>query len=133
MGLTVAPALSIFLLSNGSPAGERSELGKRLRAWYRGFAPRSLPRSRRALAIYGVVIVAGVLAVPTMSQSLKPALKERDILVHLEAAAGTSLPSMHEITGQMARELQSQPGVGNVAAHVGRAILSDQIVSVNSV
>jgi Cu/Ag efflux pump CusA len=132
VGLTVAPAISVFLLANGSPETVESPFSIRIREWYGGFAPHSVPRTRRALAIYGVVIVAGLIAFTSLSQSLQPALKERDVLVHLEAAPGTSLPRMDEITAQIVDELHSQPGVGSIGAHIGRAIMSDQIVNVNS-
>ena len=132
VGLTVTPALSVFLLSNGSPGVDQSKLGVRLRDWYRSLVPHALPRGRRALGIYGLVIAAGFIAVTTLNQSLQPALKERDVLIHLEAAPGTSLPRMRDITGLMVDELHSQPGIGNVGAHIGRAIMSDQVVGVNS-
>ena len=132
VGLTVAPALSVFLLANGSPATGESSIGVRIREWYRGFAPSSVPRVRRALVIYGVVVAAGLIAVTSLNQTLQPDHKERDILIQLEAAPGTSLPRMDEITAQIVDELHSQPGVGSIAAHIGRAIMSDQIVNVNS-
>jgi Cu/Ag efflux pump CusA len=132
VGLTVAPALSVFLLANGSPETQESPLGNRLREWYRGFGPRSVPRLRIALAVYGLAIVAGLIAVTSLSQSLAPSPKERDLLIQLEAAPGTSLPRMDDITARMVDELHAQPGVGSIAAHIGRAIMSDQIVSVNS-
>ncbi|MGQ0850080.1 MAG: efflux RND transporter permease subunit, partial [Actinomycetota bacterium] len=43
----------------------------------------------------------------------------------------TSLGQMNQITRQLVDELSARPGVGNVGAHVGRAITSDQLVNVN--
>ena len=54
------------------------------------------------------------------------------MLVHVEAAPGTSLPEMTEITEQAVPDLGSLPGVVNVGGQVGRAVMSDQIVNVNS-
>ena len=59
-------------------------------------------------------------------------MEESDLVVRLDAPSGTSLQRMDEITAQAIDELGSLPGVGNVAAHVGRAVQSDQIVNVNS-
>ena len=132
VSLTVAPALSVFLLADVSDGWRHSPFSVRLRDWYGGFAPRFVLKTGLALAVLGLFIVAGLVAVAFLNQSLRPALKERDVLVQLEAAPGTSLPRMDEITAQMVGDLRSQPGVANVGAHVGRAIMSDQIVNVNS-
>ena len=48
------------------------------------------------------------------------------------ARPGTSLPEMNRITARVSRELRSLPGVRDVGAHVGRAVLADQVVNVNS-
>lgn len=79
-----------------------------------------------------VVVAAGLVAVMLSSASLRPELKERDILIQLEAAPGTSLPRMDAITAAMVDDLRAIEGVDNVGAHVGRAILSDQVVNVNA-
>ncbi|TMK43768.1 MAG: efflux RND transporter permease subunit, partial [Actinobacteria bacterium] len=51
--------------------------------------------------------------------------------VKVEAAAGTSLPEMTRLTGRMAEELKSLPGVARVAAQVGRAVTSDTAAGVD--
>ncbi len=129
---TVAPALSVLLLANASAGGRPSPATVRLRDWYRGIAPRLVPKTGIALGIFAVFALAGIAAVPFLNQSLRPALEERDVVVQLEAAPGTSLPRMNEITAQIAGDLRTTPGVANVGAHVGRAIMSDQIVNVNA-
>ncbi len=72
------------------------------------------------------------MALPFLDQSMRPVLKERDVVVKLDAPPGTSLQRMDEITAQAVEELRSLPGVDDVGAHVGRAVQSDQIVNVNS-
>ncbi len=131
VGLTVAPALSVLLLANTSAPGRPSPVGVRLREWYGGIAPRVVTKTGLAFGIFAVFTVAGIVAVPFLNQSLRPALEERDIIVQLEAEPGTSLPLMDEITAQIAEDLRALPGIANVGAHVGRAIMSDQIVNVN--
>lgn len=129
VGLTVAPALSVMLL-NGVVVPEPVITG-RIRNWYRGVAPRLLPHSGRALGVLAVVVAAGVVALTFTSPALRPALQERDVLVQLEAAPGTSLMRMDEITSQVVADLRAHEGVTGIGAHVGRAILSDQLVNVN--
>ena len=79
-------------------------------------------------------MVLGVAAVPFLDRgdSVIPELKDRDLLIHWEAAPGTSLPEMTRITARAGEELTELPGVANVGGHVGRAILGDQTVGVNS-
>src|SRR6185312_3925180 len=57
---------------------------------------------------------------------------ERHVVVRLHTAAGTSLPEMDRLTGLVGDDVRAIAGVGTVAAHVGRAIASDQVVDVDS-
>ena len=66
------------------------------------------------------------------SGSLMPGLEDRNVLVRLEAAAGTSLVEMDRITGIAAGELRELPGVESVGTHVGRAIGADEVVDVDA-
>ena len=132
VSVTVAPALSVSLLANVSGQLRLSPVSVRLANWYRGFVERFVPRIDLALAVFGVLIVAGLVAAMLLNASLRPSLKERDVLIELEAAPGTSLTQMDEVTSEIVGDLQTQNGVTNVGAHVGRAIMSDQIVNVNS-
>ncbi len=104
----------------------------RLRRRYDRIAPRLLTRTGAAVAVAAVIAAIGLAAVPFLDTSMRPALKEPDVLVHIEAAPGTSLPRMTEITRQAVEDLGSLPGVVNIGGQVGRAVMSDQIVNVNS-
>ncbi len=131
VSLTVAPALSVLLFEGGG--GLRSSPPvDRVRNTYRTGASSWIGRSGIALVVLAVFVGAGIVAVLTLTPSLRPALQERDVLVHIEAAPGTSLDQMDEITADLVAALQAQEGIANVGAHVGRAIMSDQIVNVNS-
>jgi Cu/Ag efflux pump CusA len=132
VALTVTPALSMLLLAPAPPETRQSPVVLWLRRRYDKMSSRIVPRPAPALAVLGALVVAGVLASPFLNQSLRPSLKEQDVLIHLEAAPGTSLPRMNEVTAQAVDGLEDLPGVRNVSAHVGRAIMSDQIVNVNS-
>lgn len=132
VAVTVTPALGMMLL--GNTAGERREspIAGWLRRRYDGMASRIVPKPGPAFALFGVFALAGLVALPFLDQSMRPVLKERDVVVRLDAAPGTSLRRMDEITAQAVEELRSLPGIDDVGAHVGRAIQSDQIVNVNS-
>jgi Cu/Ag efflux pump CusA len=77
-------------------------------------------------------VLVGIVALPLMGTSLIPSFKDRDVLVRLDSEPGTSNPKMTQLATQVSREVRKIPGVGNVGAHVGRAITSDQIGDVNS-
>ena len=80
-----------------------------------------------------VLVAAGALLVPALqSGSALPALRDPNLLVHLRSMPGTSLPEMDRVTSAVSRELSALPGVVDVGTHVGRAVMSDQAVDVNS-
>lgn len=132
VSLTVAPALSVLLLS-GDHSGDRSSPAEAaVQSWYRGFAAKFISKTGAAAAVAGGLVVAGLVAIVLLSPSFAPGLQDRDIVVGLEAAAGTSLDQMDTIAADMLDEIAAKPGVETAGAHVGRAIMSDKVVNVNS-
>jgi CzcA family heavy metal efflux pump len=131
VAVTFTPALGMMLLGT---ARERREapVAQWARRGYDGLASRIVPKPGPAIAVFGLFAVAGLVALPFLDQSMRPVLKERDVVVRLDAAPGTSLQRMDEITAQAVDEMRALPGISDVGAHVGRAIQSDQIVNVNS-
>ena len=85
-----------------------------------------------AAVAVGIIAIAGSVAVPTFSGSLLPTFRERQMLITWDAVAGTSRPEMDRLVTRASDELRSVGGVSNVGAHVGRAIVSDQVVGMNS-
>jgi Cu/Ag efflux pump CusA len=132
VALTVTPVLAALLLAKAPSRRSASPVAARLGPGYDRTAPGLVTRTGAALAVAAVVAVIGVVAMPFLDTSLRPSLKERDVLVHVEAPPGTSLPRMTEITERAVQDLRSLPGVVNVGGQVGRAVMSDQIVNVNS-
>jgi Cu/Ag efflux pump CusA len=132
VALTVTPVLAAMLLANAPPQRSASPLFGRLQRGYDRIAPGLVTRTLAAVAVAAVVAVIGLVALPFLDTSLRPSLKERDVLVHVEAPPGTSLPRMTEITQRAVQDLRSLAGVVNVGGQVGRAVMSDQIVNVNS-
>jgi Cu/Ag efflux pump CusA len=100
---------------------------------YDGFLTRMLQAPTAVFVGAGVVLLLGLAALPLFKQqSLLPAFKERQLLVHWEGAPGSSHPAMIQMASKVAQELRTLPGVSKVAGHVGRAVLADQVVGINS-
>lgn len=132
VAVTVTPALAMLLLSSSRSRHACSPLTRRLRRGYDRVARGLVTRSRAALAVAAGAVVIGLAMTPLLDSSLRPALEERDVLVHIEAEPGTSLPRMTATTDEVVQELGSLPGVANVGSHVGRAVMADEVVDVNS-
>ncbi len=132
VALTVTPALAYLLLSGVSQERLESKLMRGPRHGYGEILSRIVRQPRWTYAAVGIVAVLGLAVSPLLKQSMSPSFEENDLLVYWEAAPGTSHPEMVRITSNISGELQSVPGVRNVGAHVGRAVTSDQISSVNA-
>lgn len=150
VALLVVPALSSLLSDVGTgapvptegsveaaPAASSTTGPRRLAGAYDRVLARMMARTRPsvvmgAAVVVGVIAIAGSLAMPAMSGSLLPTFRERQLLITWDAAPGTSRPEMDRLVTRASEELRSVGGVSNVGAHVGRAIVSDQVVSINS-
>ena len=96
---------------------------------------RAVPiRPRWVFGTLAVLAIAMLALVPqlTRSEPILPALQDRDLLIHWQAAPGTSLTEMTRITDAAAAELRGISGVGEVGSHLGRAVMADQSGNVNS-
>lgn len=132
IALTVTPALSILLLSRSSVGSKESSLVQRLQNLYESVLARVVRRPQLAWVAAGAFLVAGVVAAPFAGTSVLPSFKESQVLIRWEAPPGTSLPEMNRVAALIARELRAIPGVNKVGGHVGRALMSDRIVGINS-
>jgi Cu/Ag efflux pump CusA len=132
VALVVTPVLSLALLRNDTSRRADSPVARRLQSSYSGVLGRTLVKPALLAAAFGVVAVAGLVAAPFLDADMRPGIKERTLLVHWETASGTSHQEMSRITALVADELRDVPGIANVGAHVGRALSSDQVSSVNS-
>ncbi len=137
VALTVTPALCLLLLGNVPLERRESPFLWWLQRGYDAVLGR-LIRSLRPAFLTSGVLAAGVSALvglavlPSLGEPLLPAFKEPDVMIQWQAPPGTSYPEMTRITTLVSRELRSIPGVRNVAANIGRAVLGDQVVDVNS-
>ncbi len=128
--LMLTPALSLLLL-NGNVTARESGLLARLQGRYEGLLRRLLATPKPALVTVGVLTIIGLIALPSLRRSSLPELKERDLVVEIEAAPGTSLQKMKEISDGVSNQLRAVPGVRKVASHAGRATNSDKVANVN--
>jgi Cu/Ag efflux pump CusA len=133
VALTVTPALAMVLYRGDAAVRRESAPARRLEAGYAALLDRLLHRPAWTAAAAALLAVAALAAAPLLGgRALTPTLKDRDLLIHLEAAPGASLPEMNRIMAQASRELRAVPGVRDVGAHIGRASNSDLVVGVNA-
>ena len=137
VALTVTPALASLLLAEAQRPHRVHPVARRVTGAYRTILSSMLTRSRTVLATVAVVSVAVVaLAGTSLSGSsdaaFVPPFKERGLLIAVDGAPGTSSAEMHRIAARAGGEIRSIPGVQNVGGHVGRAVTSDKVASVNA-
>jgi Cu/Ag efflux pump CusA len=81
----------------------------------------------------GALAVLCLVSIPLMRPaSVLPELEEMHLLVRWEGSSSTSHPAMSRITGRIGQEIRSIPGVREVSGQVGRAVMSDKRMDVNS-
>jgi Cu/Ag efflux pump CusA len=133
VAMTVTPALSILLFNRSQLEGEDRSIA----AFFRKAYERSLASTlKRPAVAFSAAVVLGISAaaiVPNVRQeALFPTFKETEVVVSLDAKPGTSHPAMSALVARVGRELREISGVKSVAAHIGRAIASDEVADVNS-
>ena len=132
VALVVTPALAVLLLSGASLGRQGTGLIGRLQGAYGHVAPRAMRSALPALVVALVAIPAGYAVWMQMERSLVPSFKETDVLIEWTGATGTSLTAMNRSTSALIKDLRALKGIRNAAAHIGRAVLSDDAADVNS-
>lgn len=139
VALTVTPALAAVLLGGDRSPGpgrgwSRLASGRALTVpgrVYRAALRRTLRLPRWVLAVLGLAGLGTLAVLPGMHPGT-PQFQDRNLVIHWNGALGMSLPELDRLAARTSRELAALPAVGDVAATVGRAVSSDQIVSTNS-
>jgi len=131
VALTVTPALTLIMLRKSAIERRESPVVRVLHRAYESFLSRVIRRPRQAYAVVGVVVLAGALSLPLLGQSLLPSFKERDFLMHWVTDPSASHPEESRVTVAASKELRAIPGVRNFGAHIGQALLADEVVGVN--
>jgi Cu/Ag efflux pump CusA len=134
VALTVAPALAMLIRSRTPREPKPSPLERWLRPRGDRLADRVVraPGTGLVVGIVLVVIGVGILPILNRHKSLVPDFRDRDLVVHVTGAPGTSVAETDRVAARMSRGLSALPGVATVGGTVGRAILGDQTVDANS-
>lgn len=133
VALVATPALSLFLMSKASLRENDPPLAGLVRRIYDAVFSKTVSTPRPVFGAVCVTLLAGLVGMSFLQQdSLLPAFKETDLLIRWEATSGTSHPAMSRLESLVSKELRSVPGVRNVSAHMGRAVLSDRVTDINS-
>ena len=128
VALTVTPAMALIFLRKAPLESRESPIVRWLQNGYEKILAPIVRSPRPAYLTVGVIVSAGVLIWPLLGHSLLPDFKERDFLMHWLTKPGTSWPEMQRITIQASKELRSIPGVRNFGAHIGQALIMDEVV-----
>ena len=131
VALTVTPALGLILLRNAPLERRESPLVRWLQVAYVALLSRVMAHARPALGGVAIIVLAGLIVVPQLGQSFLPTFKQRDFLIHWITQPSTSLPESIRIATRVSAELRAVPGVRNFGAHIGQALLADEVVGVN--
>jgi Cu/Ag efflux pump CusA len=132
VAVTVAPAIALTLSASAKHDRQDLPLLRRATPRYTMALSDLLHRPVPVLAAVGIVGAVALLLTPLLRQDVVPSFKERSLLVHLNGPPGTSRPEMVRILNRAGRELRSVDGVRSVGAHVGRAVMGDEVAGVNA-
>jgi len=127
VALTVTPALAMILLPSARLGSADPPLMRVLKRSYATILAPVLRRPRWAIGTVVVAIAAGALVLPNLGQDLFPSFKEQDFLMHFDTKPGTSLPEMKRVVTSLQRKLLRIPGVEHIGAHIGQALLGEEI------
>lgn len=127
----VVPALGVMLFGRSPVAPAEPRVARIVGDKYAGMAGGFVSKASPALIGLAVMLVVGVLGFTQLDSRTVPRFLETDLLVKVEGSPGTSLEAMERVVTKMNAEIQEVEGVSRVGSHIGRAITSDQVASVN--
>jgi CzcA family heavy metal efflux pump len=130
VALTVTPAMGFILLRNAPLHRRESPLVTFLQKGYQWLLSRIVKTPRPAYSVVLVIALSGGFVVPKLGQELLPDFMERDFLMHWLAYPDASLTEINRSTIQGAKELNEIPGVRNFGAHIGQALIMDEVYGV---
>ena len=132
VALIVTPALCGMLLRDASDVRTKSPLVVWLQDRFKPISAKLYDAQWPAVGAFAAMVLVGILVLPLLSNSPIPSFKESALIVKWNGAPGTSRQEMTRVVARAGSELRGIEGVRTVAAQVGRAVMSDQIVGVNS-
>jgi Cu/Ag efflux pump CusA len=132
VALLVTPALCLIFMSNVKNDNHISSFAEQQQQAYRRTLGQVVQHVRPLMLVLVIGALVSVAGFALLNRSMIPTFKDRNLLIQLNGAAGMSQPEISRIDTRLSTELKSVPGVVNVDAHMGRAVLGDQVVNVNS-
>jgi len=135
VALTVTPALTAILTSWSRHLPRKAVLALSVETWSAGLLRRMSRVPARTLAAAAALAAVGLVALAAALPELhpsRPTFSDRNIAISWTGSPGMSLPELDRISALASRELLAVPGVQGVAATLGRAVSSDQIVNADS-
>src|SRR5689334_15625305 len=131
VALTVTPALALLMLRGARIERRKSPLVGWLQKGYTAGLRRIIVRPVAAYATVVALSILGIAVYPQLGQSLFPAFQEHDFLIHWVSPPGTSSAEMERSTTRISKELLAIPGVQSAGAHIGQALLGEEVAGVN--
>ncbi len=131
VALTVTPALALVLLRKAPVERHESPLVRVLQRGYTAALGRIMRGPASAYAVCLVLVTVAAFALPGLGQSLFPAFKERDFLIHWLTPPGTSVAEQVRTTERFSRDIRAIPGVRSFGTHIGQAFLGEEVAGVN--
>src|SRR3989442_9824305 len=104
VALTVTPALCLLLLGKPPIKHHEPPLMHWLKGLYRPVLAAIIQRPRPVFATTAVVMLAGLIVLPQLGESLLPEFQERDFLMHWITKPGSARAEAHRMTMQASRE-----------------------------
>jgi len=137
VALTVSAALAAVILPREQGTRHERSAVRWVKSRYQAVLWRLVNRPKplfmtAAVVTVGVAFLVGFSMVPGLGKAVVPTFKDGDLLIHWDGAPGTSRTEMNRIVAAASRELSGIDGVRNVGGHVGRAVMSDLVVNINS-
>ncbi len=121
VALTVAPALSMALLSGRRIAAQAPPLVRWARRGYEALLQGTARSPRTVIATAALLTIAGCAVLPLFGGSFIPELREGHFTVHMSAVPGTSIEQSLATGERVATTLRALPLVRSVGQRVGRA------------
>jgi CzcA family heavy metal efflux pump len=125
VALTVTPALCLLLLRERNLPRPDPALLRWLKRGYRRLLLGVEKAPVVVVMLAGIVILLGVLTLPTLEVSFLPEFHEGNLTVHMTMVPGTSIHQSLEMGDRVTKALLRVPNVRLAAQRVGRAELGD--------
>ena len=134
VAMTVTPALSRVVGPSAGQSARTSPIAVGVTKACTGIVSKITTTPIVAYLATAAILAVGLGSMAFLERpaSLVPRFQDSDLLVRWEGPTGTSLTEMNRISARVGAELRKLPGINNVGAHTGRAVLSDDIGGANA-